>query len=266
MYRRLEMGSAEIQGTLWGGAATDWADLQEPTAKPLWIDLLRALGVERGSRLLDAGCGAAGALIEAERIGCELTGLDASQPLLQIARKRLPEARLEHGDLEQLPFRDGSFDAVLAANSVMYAADMDSAMRELTRVVRSKGRVAIAGWGSPEDCEMRVVFGAVRATLPSPPPGGGPFALSAPGALAGMLEKAGLRVVTSSQTRCEFRYPNAEVLWRAQSSSGPLQGAMRAVGEATLKAAVLEAARPYMAADGSFTLRNVFVWSVGERT
>lgn len=259
------MGSAAVQGMLWGGSARDWAELQEPTGRPIWRDVLAQLAVGAGAEVLDAGCGAGGACVEALAMGFRPTGVDASAPLLQIARSRMPGVRFEEADLEKLPFEDARFDAVIAINSVMYAADMDAATRELGRVVKPRGRVALASWGAAEKCEMRDIFAAVVGTLPQRPPGGGPFALSAPGALSGVLEKAGLRPIRTGETAAPFEYPDLATFWRANASAGPLQGAMRAVGEAKVRAAVEEAVKKYTAADGSVKLRNAFVWAIGER-
>ena len=137
------MASGERQGQLWSVAPRDWSELQEPFCRPLWQDTLSVLGVKPGIRFLDAGCGGGGACVLAASLGCEVTGFDASHALLAIARERLPQAQFVHGDLEQLPFPTGHFDAALAANSVIFAEDIRQALRELRRVVRPGGRVAI---------------------------------------------------------------------------------------------------------------------------
>ena len=120
------MGSADIQGALWGAAAQDWATYQESAFLHLWRDALRAVNAREGMKILDAGCGAGGACVEADKVGCRITGIDASPPLLEIARKRLPAGRFQEADLESLPFGDSEFDAVMAVNSVLYATDMAS--------------------------------------------------------------------------------------------------------------------------------------------
>lgn len=167
------MGSSQMQGELWGAAPQDWATEQEGTCRPLWYDALRAVRVGPGTELLVAGCGSGGASLEAICMGATVTGLDASAPLLAVARHCMPSVRFEQGDLESMPFPDGAFDAVIAINSVMYASDMANAMKEIARVRRPGGRVAVASWGSPEDCEMRDIFGAMIGALPQKPPGGG---------------------------------------------------------------------------------------------
>lgn len=75
-------GSAMVQGRLWGRAAHDWAELQEPTALPLWEAMLDAATVGPGTHVLDAGCGAGGASLLAVGRGVYGNGLDATvQPL-----------------------------------------------------------------------------------------------------------------------------------------------------------------------------------------
>src|SRR4051812_45684886 len=108
------MGSAQVQGALWGAAARDWAELAEPVQRPFFEAALDAIGVWDGMALLDAGCGAGLALTIAAERGAVVTGLDASPGLLAVARERLPDADLREGDLEQLPYADDSFDAVTA--------------------------------------------------------------------------------------------------------------------------------------------------------
>ncbi len=88
---------------------------------PLFGAALDAARVTRGTRLLDAGCGAGLLALLARFRGAQVTALDAS-PMVAIARQRLPAADVREGDLEAMPFADASFDAVTAVNSVFYLA------------------------------------------------------------------------------------------------------------------------------------------------
>ena len=258
------MASGERQGQLWSVAPRDWAELQEPFCRPLWQDTLSVLGAMPGVRFLDAGCGAGGASVLAAALGSEVTGLDASHALLAIARDRLPQSRFVHGDLEQLPFATGYFQAALAANSIIFVEDIRQALRELRRVVQPGGRLAITSWGKPEQCEMRDVFAAVASALPQRPPGGGPFAWAADGALANLLSEAGLKVIAAGVSQCDFGYPNFAAFWRAQTSAGNYQPALQAVGTDRLRQIVGEALRPYTREDGTIVLRNVYRWTAGQ--
>ena len=256
------MGSADIQGPLWGAAAQDWTAYQESAFLPLWRDALRAVHARDGMRILDAGCGAGGACVEADKIGCEITGIDASTALLEIGRARLPTARFQEADLESLPFGDSEFDAVIAVNSVLYAADMAQAMKELARVARPDGKIVITNWGRLEDCEVSDVLDAVVNLMRFKPPRG-PFFLSASGKIEGLLADAGLTLVERGEVRCDFTYPSLDICWRAQASSGPLRAAMNVLGEKKVRTAVEEAAKNHTDPSGAIVFRNTFVWAAG---
>ena len=254
------MGSAKVQGELWGLAAQDWANLQEPTAEPLWQAMLDAAKVGNGTRFFDAGCGGGGASIIAAQRGAIISGIDASDALIVIARERIPQGDFRVGDLESLPFSVGVFDAVIASISVQYTADPVAALRELRRVCAPNGYIVVSTWGAPENCEQRVVFKAVRDVQSPPPSGGGPFALSASGALEGLIEQAGLKVAGRGEVDCPFEYQDLETHWRAQRSGGPLQAAIRGVGESRLRAAVEQAVGPYRTSTGGVLLENRFLY------
>ena len=264
------MGSATDQGQLWGKHAEDFATYLEQVGMPLYGAVLDAARVTHGTRLLDAGCGAGLLALLASLRGARVTALDASAALLAIVRARIPQADVREGDLEALPFAAASFDAVAAVNSVFYAADMGAAMSELARVVQPGGRVVVTAWGPPERCEfLTSVLPALGPLMPPPPPGAEPgrpvLTLAEPGALATVLERAGLRFVEEGETACPFVFPNAEVSWRANASAGPNQLAIAHSGEAAVRAAFAEAGEAHTRPDGSVRYENVFLWAVGER-
>ena len=97
------MGSASVQGELWGRAPEDWAGIQEVLHAPLWEAMLDATDVGVGTAVLDAGCGGGGASVLAHGRGAVVSGLDASQPLVDVARDRVPQGEFRVGDLEMLP-------------------------------------------------------------------------------------------------------------------------------------------------------------------
>ena len=187
------MGSAQVQGKLWGPGARDWAELNEPCCTPFYEAVFDAIAVGPGMVMLDGGCGGGFAWQLAAKRGATVTGFDACAPLLDIARERVPAADIRQGDLESLPFAGHTFDAITAFNSVQYQADPVAALRELRRVAKPRAPVAILTWGAPERCQSRVILAAIGGLLPPPPPGAeGPFALSVPGKLEKLAEAAGL--------------------------------------------------------------------------
>lgn len=253
------MGSAEVQGKLWGAAARDWSADVEPTMTPMYEAAFDAIGLEPGTRLLDAGCGSGLALQLAAKQGAIVTGFDASAGLLEDARERVPDADIRQGDLEALPYDDGTFGAVTAFNSVQYAADPTAALREIKRVAVSGAPVAIATWGDPEQCETRVLLAAIGSLLPPPPPGaGGPFALAAPGALEALVEAAGLSAQHALEVPLPFVFPDLDTAVRGQLASGPARRAIEHAGLDATRDAVTASCDGFQQADGSYRQNNVF--------
>ena len=252
------MGSSEIQGKLWGAAAKDWAELFEPMSKPIWIAMLDSVNVKKGTRFLDLGCGGGGSSVLAIERGAQVSGLDAAEALLAIARDRVPNGDFRVGDLEELPYDDNSFDVVFASMSIMFAVNSSIALREMKRVTASEGRVTVGIWGKPEDCEYRYILKAVADSLPSPPPGNGPFAFSGPGILEGMMKSAELKIIDSNEVDAPFRFKDFEIMWRIISSAGPLQSAKQLIGKRKLKEVIIRAAEPFQSDNGEILINNRF--------
>lgn len=250
------MGSAVIQGELWGRAPGDWAHLQESQHRPLWEAMLDGTGVGNDTRMLDAGCGGGGACVLAADRGAQVSGVDASEALLEVARDRVPGGDFRVADLEALPFPDRSFGAVIAASSVQYAADVGAALRELARVAADDGRLAVGLFSTPDKVDIRVIFDALRDLMPAAPPGAGPFALSAPGVLEALVEEAGMEVLSSGEAACPFAYPDVGTFLRAILAGGPVQRVLDAAGADAVQAALVDAAAPHRRADGSYRFAN----------
>lgn len=257
------MGSSTAQGELWGRAPRGWAEIQEPMHRPMWEAMLDATDVGPGKRFLDAGCGGGGASVLAAERGAQVSGLDAAAGLIAFAQERVPGGDFRVGDIENLPFDDGAFDAVFAANSVQYAEDRVAALRELGRVAAPEGRIVAGLFGPPERVEFRAVFKAVREAMPEPPPGLGPFELSAPGKLEELFEEAEMKVLESGEADCPFNYPDFETFWFGLVAGGPTQGALRVVSEEHLKSRVRDAVETFRRDDGTISIQpNVFKYVV----
>jgi SAM-dependent methyltransferase len=253
------VGTAEMQGRLWGPGARDWSELNEPSCVPFYEAVFDAIAVRPGTALLDAGCGGGFALQLAAKRGATVTGFDACGPLLDIARERVPDADLRQGDLESLPFAEHTFDAVTAFNSIQFASDLLAVMGELRRVARPGAPVAILIWGAPERCESRVILAAIGGLLPPPPAGAeGPFALSAPGKLEELAERAGLVPERADEVPTPLIYPDLDTAMRTQLSSGPARMAIEYAGEPATRKALAAAFADSRQPDGSYRQDNIF--------
>jgi len=108
-----------------------------------WRRLAAEAAVRRGDRVLDAACGTGDLAIADLKAGAgKVTGLDFSEQMLARARRKAP-LEWVRGDLLALPFADGTFDAATVGFGVRNVADLELALRELRRVLRPGGRLAV---------------------------------------------------------------------------------------------------------------------------
>jgi ubiquinone/menaquinone biosynthesis C-methylase UbiE len=107
--------------------------------------LMALAGIALGVRVLEVGCGAGGLLrLLAER-GAAVAGTEPLAEALAFARQRVPAAELTLvGEGPELPYANASFDAVVGQHVLEHLPDLDAALRELRRVLRSGGRLAMA--------------------------------------------------------------------------------------------------------------------------
>jgi demethylmenaquinone methyltransferase/2-methoxy-6-polyprenyl-1,4-benzoquinol methylase len=99
--------------------------------------------VQPGARVLDACCGTGDLAVAAEREGGIVTGLDFSAEMLVRARRKSDTIEWVQGDMLALPWPDASFDAATVGFGIRNVADLDAGLRELRRVLRPGGHLAI---------------------------------------------------------------------------------------------------------------------------
>ena len=251
--------TSPTHGRLWGARAQDWADIQEGMVRPVYTAVFERTDVKPGTRYLDVGCGAGMAAQMAASRGARVSGIDASEALLAIARKRVPEADFRQGDLEELPFADVSFDVVTGFNSFQFAGNPVVALGEARRVVGTGGTVVIVTWGDPSGMPAATVVAALRPLLPAPPPGApGPFALSDEVALPAFASQAGLEPIEVFDVDGPFVYPDQKTAVRGLNSSGVAVRAIENSSEQAVTEAHLNAITPFRNADGSYRINASF--------
>jgi demethylmenaquinone methyltransferase / 2-methoxy-6-polyprenyl-1,4-benzoquinol methylase len=108
-----------------------------------WRRLTAEAVVAPGDKVLDACCGTGDLALAAQAAGGEVTGLDFSEPMLERARRKSSGIEWLQGDLLRLPFKDATFDAATVGFGVRNVEDLDEALRELRRVLKPGGRLAI---------------------------------------------------------------------------------------------------------------------------
>jgi len=135
-------------------------------------ELVEALDVVPGERVLDVACGSGNAAIAAaRRTWGNVVGTDFVPALLERARERAATERLDaefvEGDAAELPFGEGEFDVVSSVFGAMFAPDQQQAANELLRVCKPGGRIGMANW--VPDGPVSQLFGIVAKHVPPPP-------------------------------------------------------------------------------------------------
>ena len=148
----------------------------EAMTTPTAVRLVRHAGVRAGQRVLDVVCGTGVVAVTAARLGARVTGLDLTPALLERARENSAIAGIEidwhEGDVEDLPFENATFDAVLSQFGHMFAPRPDVAITEMLRVLKPGGTIAFSTW--PPELMIGRTFAMVGRYMPPPPPGVSP--------------------------------------------------------------------------------------------
>ena len=125
--------------------------------RPWGLEMLDRVPVSASDRVLDVGCGTGIlARIVRERAGAHthVEGVDVSPLMIGKARTIAPEITWHEAGVEKMPFADKSFDVVLCQQAFQFFPDREAASREMHRVLKSGGRVAISTWRPIQECAL----------------------------------------------------------------------------------------------------------------
>ena len=170
---------------MWSAVADGWgkhADQVDERSSQLTQSMFERAALRPGDRVLELACGAGGAGLAAATLvapGGEVVLSDVAAEMTAIAAARAQALGLANVttrvlDLERIEQPDESYDVVLCREGLMLVPDSAGAAREIRRVLRPGGRLALAVWGPRErNPWLRVMFDAISAQLgcPVPPTG-----------------------------------------------------------------------------------------------
>ncbi len=128
------------------------------------IQSLHLTGRERVLDVCTGTCDLAIAATQAQPAAARVVGLDFAAAMLGVGRKKLRRERLEHrivlvrGDASRMPFADASVDAITIGFGIRNVHDIPAACRDLLRVLRSGGRLAILEFAVPTMPVVSVVY------------------------------------------------------------------------------------------------------------
>ncbi|WP_404386535.1 methyltransferase domain-containing protein [Knoellia locipacati] len=173
------------------------------------------VGVRRGDRVLDVGCGPGALTAELiDRVGVNhVAAVDPSAPFVESVRQRFPDLEVHRSPAEQLPFDDGLFDQTLAQLVVHFMQDPVTGLGEMARVTRRGGLVAACTWDLAGDrSPLSHLWSTVRRIDPlvgdeSHLPG------AREGHLVQLATEAGLVDVESTELSVTVTHPDFDEWW-----------------------------------------------------
>ena len=139
--------------------------------------LVKAVGITRGLKVLDLGCGDGTTALPAAQLGAEVLGVDIASNLVEAGNKRAAEAglsncRFEEGDASNLSgLEDKTFDRVISIFGAMFAPKPFDVAKEMVRVTKRGGRIVMGNW-IPNDPTLVAQILKISSSYSPPPPEG----------------------------------------------------------------------------------------------
>jgi ubiquinone/menaquinone biosynthesis C-methylase UbiE len=254
---------------MWAAVAPAWeehAGYADARGAQVTETMLRLAELHAGDRVLELACGPGGAGIAAAGHvvpGGEVVLSDVAPEMTAVAVRRAAAAGVVNVsarvlDLDEIREPDASYDVVLCREGLMFATDPAAALREIRRVLRPGGRVALAVWGPrARNPWLGLVLDAVSAQTgrPAPPPGvPGPFSLDDADRLRSLLDGAGLADARVDELAVPLQAGSFDEWWQRTSVlAGPLStilGSLPDHARRELRHRLRETVAPYRAGDG----------------
>jgi SAM-dependent methyltransferase len=277
----------DAQVDYWNTTAGEtWARHQQQLDRQLEIlglEAMRVLAPATGERILDIGCGCGETTLElAAHVGPSgaVVGVDISEPMLEVARRRDPPAGVarpafrnldaQTADLRAADLGRAAFDGAFSRFGVMFFADPTAAFANIRAALKPGGRLAFVCWRPFQDNPwMREPMAAAAPLLPPLPPvdpiAPGPFAFADDGRVRGILADAGFGSITVEPFDARIGGSSVEETVNLTLRVGPLGRILREMPQMAdaVVGAVRAAIQPHDTPGG--VLMPAAVWIVSAR-
>jgi SAM-dependent methyltransferase len=197
-----------------------------------------------GGCVLDVGCGTGSAAREARRLvgsSGRVVGVDVNRFMLQVAREVTADVEFREGDARQLPLRDHAFDVVVCANTLQFVPERARAARQMARVLRPGGRVAVGAWEVIErNPYFEALAGAISATMgvQVSTPLTSACTLGTPEELWGVLVAGQFTGVKVDKVTLDVALPDLSTFVPRHLAATPMAAAFRGAGDEAVAAVV----------------------------
>lgn len=201
-----------------------WDDLLMTSLSPLKDEIIRLLKLEDDDIVLDiaSGTGAPGLDIAEKLENGKVFITDLSENMLAFAQENADERNIKNIETKvcdacELPFPDKTFDGISCRLGFMFVPDLQMAAKEMYRVLKDGGRIALSVWDVPEKNFWATAIGtSISKNLNIPPPSPetpGLFRCSKNGMVQDLLQKAGFEETAEKEVDVTLNFGNAETYW-----------------------------------------------------
>ena len=226
MEEQLQIISNEQKGN-WNKVAYSWKKWDEFTMnflRPMGDAIIKALDIKTNNVVLDiaSGTGEPAFSIAAKAETGKVYATDLSEEMLAIAKASAQERGINNiefkvADVSKLPFSDNFFDKISCRMGFMFFPDMQLAAKEIFRVCKNGGKMAVSVWGTAEDNDWSTTITKVLSKhfeIPRPPAGApGMFRCATPGLMKQLFENAGFENVKEETIFGTVDFETAENYW-----------------------------------------------------
>jgi SAM-dependent methyltransferase len=204
--------------------------------------LVKSLGVTKGLKVLDLGCGDGTTALPEAKLGADVLGVDIARNLVEAGNKRAKEhgltnLKFQHGDASDLQeLEDQSFHLVVSIFGAMFAPKPFDVAKEMVRVTRPGGRIVMGNW-IPGDPTLVAQLLKISSAY-SPPPPEGFISPVTWGVEANVIERFGAAGIAPEKIACDrdtyiFNFPGspAEFVDAFRKYYGPTMNAFDAAAK-----------------------------------
>lgn len=232
----------EQQKEVWNRFSSGWRkwdDLSMDFLKPMGDEIIKLINPREGDVVLDvaSGTGEPGLTIASMLKSGRVVAIDLAEGMLEVAKEHAVNRGIKNFetiacDVSELPFSDNSFDAVSCRMGFMFFPDMLIAAKEMVRVLKPGGRIAVTVWSEPEkNFWASSILGVINKKMQvTPPPPGAPglFRCAKSGTIPELFRQAGLKNISEKEVSAKLHAGNRKVYWNFMTEvAAPVVAALK---------------------------------------
>lgn len=201
-----------------------WDNLMMDFLKPVGDKIIRSINPKDNDYVLDiaGGTGEPGLTIATMVKNGKVVITDLSEKMLEITKEHAKTRGINNietraCDVSELPFADNTFDAISCRFGFMFFPDMLLATKEMFRVLKPGGRIAVSVWNGPEkNFWVTAIGGTINRNMqlsPPPPEAPGMFRCAKEGLLQGLFQQAGFKNTSEKEVLGKLNTRTSDTYW-----------------------------------------------------